>query len=86
MAPILAPLWLDLQPPPLDLPPPGQAHLHLAVFIGHRLLSQTNTSLFCTLCPHSSGPGCHSLDPLSLLLDPPPSLLDLPPQQLDPPS
>ena len=26
-------------------------------FLGHRLPSQTNTSLFCTLCPHSYAPG-----------------------------
>uniref|UniRef100_A0A0E0AAZ4 Uncharacterized protein n=1 Tax=Oryza glumipatula TaxID=40148 RepID=A0A0E0AAZ4_9ORYZ len=35
----------------------GRAHLHLAVLIGHRLSSQTNTSFFCTLCPHSSAHG-----------------------------
>uniref|UniRef100_A0A0D3GHX4 Uncharacterized protein n=1 Tax=Oryza barthii TaxID=65489 RepID=A0A0D3GHX4_9ORYZ len=35
----------------------GRAHLHLAVLIGHRLPSQTNTSFFCTLCPHSSAHG-----------------------------
>src|SRR5512138_701368 len=33
-------------------PPPGRAHLHLIAFIGHRLPSQANTCLFCTLCPH----------------------------------
>ncbi len=38
-------------------PPPGWARLHLAAFIGHRLPSQTNTSLFCTLCPHSCAIG-----------------------------
>ncbi|BAS78930.1 Os02g0518950, partial [Oryza sativa Japonica Group] len=37
--------------------PPGQARLHLIAFIGHRLPSQTNTGLFCTLCPHSCAPG-----------------------------
>ncbi|EAZ24199.1 hypothetical protein OsJ_07947 [Oryza sativa Japonica Group] len=37
--------------------PPGRAHLHLIAFIGHRLPSQTNTCLFCTLCPHSCAPG-----------------------------
>ena len=26
-------------------------------FLGHRLSSQTNTSLFCTFCPHSCAPG-----------------------------
>src|SRR6185503_7788391 len=26
-------------------------------FLRHRLSSQTNTSLFCTLCPHSCAPG-----------------------------
>jgi hypothetical protein len=37
-----------------NVPPPrGRARLHLAVFLGHRLPSQTNTSLFYTLCPHS---------------------------------
>nr|BAD10558.1 hypothetical protein [Oryza sativa Japonica Group] len=41
-----------------NVPPlPGRARLHLAAFIGHRLPSQTNTSLFCTLCPHSCAPG-----------------------------
>jgi hypothetical protein len=31
--------------------------LHLAAFLGHRLPSQTHTSLFCALCPHSCAPG-----------------------------
>ena len=26
-------------------------------FLGHRLPSQTNTCIFCTLCPHSCAPG-----------------------------
>nr|ABB47084.1 retrotransposon protein, putative, unclassified [Oryza sativa Japonica Group] len=37
--------------------PLGQARLHLIAFIGHRLPSQTNTYLLCTLCPHSCAPG-----------------------------
>ena len=41
-----------------NVPPPrGQARLHLIAFLGHRLPSQTNTSLFCVLCPHSCAPG-----------------------------
>jgi hypothetical protein len=41
-----------------NVPPPrGRAHLHLAAFLRHRLPSQTNTSLFCVLCPHSCAPG-----------------------------
>ena len=41
-----------------NVPPPrGQAHLHLVAYLGHRLPSQTNTSLLCTLCPHSYAPG-----------------------------
>ena len=38
-------------------PSQGQARLHLAAYIGHKLPSQTNTCLFCTLCPHSCAPG-----------------------------
>ena len=38
-------------------PSPGRARLHLIAFIGHRKPSQTNTCLFCTLCPHSCAPG-----------------------------
>ncbi len=34
-----------------------RTRLHLATFIGHSLPSQTNTSLFCTLCPHSCASG-----------------------------
>ena len=37
--------------------PRGQVRLRLATFLGYRPLSQTNTSLFCTLCPHSCAPG-----------------------------
>ena len=33
------------------------SRLHLAAFLGHRLPSQTHTSLFCALCPHSCAPG-----------------------------
>ncbi len=41
-----------------NVPPlPDRARLHLAAFIGHRLPSQTNTSLFCTFCPHSCAIG-----------------------------
>ena len=41
-----------------NVPPPrGQARLHLIAFLGHRLPSQTNTSLFYVLCPHSCAPG-----------------------------
>jgi hypothetical protein len=40
-----------------NVPPPrGRACLHLVAFLGHRLPSQTNTSLFCALCPHSCAP------------------------------
>ena len=45
-------------PSSCNIPPPrGRTRLHLAAYIGHRLPSQTNTSLFCTLCPHSCAPG-----------------------------
>ena len=37
--------------------PRGQVRLRLATFLGYRPLSQTNTSLFCTLCPHSCASG-----------------------------
>ena len=37
--------------------PRGQARLHLVAYLGHRLPSQTNTSLFCALCPHPCAPG-----------------------------
>ena len=41
-----------------NVPPPrGQSHLHLAAYLGYRLPSQTNTSLFCTLCFHSCALG-----------------------------
>ena len=41
-----------------NVPPPrGQGRLHLIAFLGHRLPSQTNTSIFCALCPHSCAPG-----------------------------
>jgi hypothetical protein len=41
-----------------NVPPPrGRARLHLAAFLGHSQPPQTNTSLFCTLCPHSCAPG-----------------------------
>jgi hypothetical protein len=41
-----------------NVPPPrGRDRLHLAAFLGHRLSSQTNTSLLCALCPHSCAPG-----------------------------
>ena len=44
--------------PLCNIPPlQGRARLHLAAFIGHRLPSQTNTGLFCALCPHSCAPG-----------------------------
>ena len=37
-----------------NVPPPrGQVRLHLVAFLGHRLPSQTNTSLFRALCPHA---------------------------------
>uniref|UniRef100_A0A0D3GMC2 Uncharacterized protein n=1 Tax=Oryza barthii TaxID=65489 RepID=A0A0D3GMC2_9ORYZ len=31
--------------------------MRITHFLGHRLSSQTNTTLFCTLCPHSCAPG-----------------------------
>jgi len=34
----------------------GQARLHQVAFLGHRLPSQTNTSLFYIICPHSCAP------------------------------
>ena len=43
--------------------PRGRARLHLATFLGHsqppqtNTTPQTNTSLFCTLCPHSCASG-----------------------------
>ena len=36
--------------------PRGQTRLHQIAFLGHRLPSQTNTSLFSALCPHSCAP------------------------------
>ena len=45
--------WIPL----CNIPPSrGRARLHLAVYLGYRLPSQTNTSLFCTLCPYSCAP------------------------------
>ena len=41
------------------LPPRGRAPLYMVAYLGHRLPSQTNTSLFCILCPHSCAPGNH---------------------------
>ena len=38
-------------------PPRGWAHLHLATFLGYSQSPQTNTSLFCTICPHSCASG-----------------------------
>ena len=36
-----------------NIPPPrGRARLHLGAFLGYSHLSQTNTSLFYTLCPY----------------------------------
>jgi hypothetical protein len=35
----------------------GRDRLHLAASLGYRLPSQTNTGLFCALCPHSCTPG-----------------------------
>ena len=35
----------------------GRTRLHLAASLGYRLPSQTNTGLFCALCPHSCAPG-----------------------------
>jgi hypothetical protein len=35
----------------------GQARLHLAAFLWHRLLSQTHTSIFCAFYSHSCAPG-----------------------------
>ena len=45
--------------PPRDRRPasPRPDPLTSSCFLGHRLSSQTNTSLFCTLCPHSCAPG-----------------------------
>ena len=37
------------------LPEAGPSYIWC--LLGHRLFSQTNTSLFCTLCPHSCAPG-----------------------------
>jgi len=34
-------------------PPRGRAYLHQIAYLGHRLPSQINISLFCTLYPHS---------------------------------
>ena len=40
-------------PPP---PSPRQGPFTSGSFIGYRIPSQTNTCLFCTLCPHSCAP------------------------------
>jgi hypothetical protein len=41
-----------------NVPPPrSRARLHLVAFLGYSQPPQTNTSLFCTLCPHSCAPG-----------------------------
>jgi len=37
-------------------PPRDRTRLHLAAFLGYSQSPQTNTSLFCTLCPHSCAP------------------------------
>ena len=50
-----------------NVPPPrGRARLHLGAFLGHSQPPQTNTSLFCTLCPHSCVPPPRGRAPLHL--------------------
>jgi hypothetical protein len=40
-------IWFKYDSVTCNIPPPqGRAHLYLAAFLGHRLPSQTNTSLF----------------------------------------